>query len=500
MKSKKLLLLITMFICFLTLNHMFGQGDNDWSNVISENYKIVANDGAIDDEFGYSIAIDNGIIAVGMPYDDDNGSDSGAAYLFDASTGNQIFKLLPSDGTANAEFGYSIAINNGIVAIGARRDSENGTNSGAAYLFDANTGNQIFKLQPNDAEQDDEFGNAIDISNGIVAVGAWRADEFGDASGAAYLFDASTGNQIDKLLPDTGNDIQTFGVSIAIDGGTVAVGSRTYFALSEGYTYAKAYLFNVSSGNLLNILQPDILNLNGDLGGHFADCMAIDNGLVIVGAPTRSVVFDHSGAAYVFDVTSGNQLNYIVPNDAHDRDNFGISVSIDNGIAIIGAHQDDINGFNSGSMYIYNAVSGSEINKLDASDGDILDIYGNAVAIEGNFAVVAAKDDDDNGSSSGSAYVYSSTTLDITENKLNTWSIYPNPSSGNLTVDFGMNLPNNPKIRIYNNVGRLIEVIDITSSRMVSKYLIDVSNYRSGIYYVQILFDEKSEVKKLLVK
>ena len=129
--------------------------------------------------------MDNGIIVVGAPFDDDNGINSGSAYLFNASTGMQIAKLLPADGTAGAEFGFSVAINNGIVGVGARKDNENGVDAGAVYLFDASTSIQLAKLTPNDPEAGDEFGNSVAIDNGILCVGAWKADEFGDNSGAA---------------------------------------------------------------------------------------------------------------------------------------------------------------------------------------------------------------------------------------------------------------------------------------------------------------------------
>ena len=496
----KNILLLAVFACLIHVNPLFGQDNYLSAEFLNEDFKIIANDGAVDDEFAFSIALSNGIVAVGTPYDDDNGSNSGSAYLFDAATGMQLFKLLPNDGTESANFGYSIAMDNGIVAVGAKGDNENGANAGAAYLFDAATGNQLLKLMPDDGATEDEFGNSIDIDNGIVSVGAWRADEFGDASGAAYLFDASTGNQLEKLLPDSGNNFQTFGVSVAIDNGLVAVGARTFFVAGQGYTFARAYLFEVSTGNQLNVLEPDILNLNGDLGGFFADSIDMSDGLVAVGAPNRSVVFDHSGAAYIFDAATGSQLTYIVPADAHDRDNFGISISIDNGIVAVGAHQDDENGFNSGSAYFYDALTGTELNKLIASDGDILDLYGCSIAIDGDAAVIGAKDDDDNGSSSGSAYIYSGTVLENPDLLMEAISLYPNPASDRVTIDLDPTIGDTYTIGVYTNTGRLVYSVQDVIMEGSERTVIDVSEFASGLYFVHIELGDRTAVKKLLVR
>ena len=434
-----------------------------WGDTIYEDIQLSGTDSASGDEFGHSVSIDNGVAAIGAPFDDDNGANSGAAYLFDVSTGEQIVKLLPLDDVAGAEFGFSIAINNGIVAVGARTDDENGTNAGAAYLFDASTGNQLFKLTPNDAEPNDEFGNSIAIDNDIVAVGAWRADEYGDGSGAAYLFDATTGNQLDKLLPPTGNNYQTFGVSIAMDDGLVVIGARTFFDLNEGFIFAKAHLFDVSTGNQLNEFQPDILDLNGDQGGHFADAIDIDNGLIAVGAPYRSVVWDFSGAAYVFNATTGEQLHFIFPDEVWDRDHFGISISINNGVVAIGSQEDDDNGFDSGSAYLYDALTGNEISKLLASDGVEFDLFGTSVAIDGDVTVVGAKGYTE--SHTGSAYVYSGTTNGIEgmdSNLSENFALnqnYPNPFNPITTISYELLTDGIVNIVIYDLIGKKIKTL-----------------------------------------
>jgi hypothetical protein len=371
--------------------------------IINDDLKLLASDGAADDLFGLSIAIDNGVVAVGAISDDDNGSDSGSAYLFDASTGAQLFKLLPSDGAAGDEFSRSIAINNGVVAVGSRGDDDNGSDSGSAYLFDASTGAQLFKLLPSDGAAGDRFGWSIAINNGVVAVGADADFDNGPGSGSAYLFDASTGEQLLKLLPSDGGPWQHFGQSIAIDNGIVAVGAR---GNDNGTSAGSAYLFDASTGAQLFKLLPGDGAAN-DLFGH---SIAIDNGVVAVGAYQDDDHGSNSGSAYLFDASTGTQLFKLLPGDGADGNYFGRSIAIDSGVVAVGANFDDDNGTNSGSAYLFDASTGTQLSKLLPSDGAERDRFGWPIAIDNGVVAVGTYQDDDNGTSSGSAYLFDAST------------------------------------------------------------------------------------------
>jgi hypothetical protein len=351
-----------------------------------EQDKIVPADGGAEDEFGCAVDMDHGILAVGARGDDDDGLNSGSAYLYRVSNGSLIAKLLPSDGTAGSAFGFSIAIKDGIVAVGAPGQQHNGVVSGAAYLFDAATGVQLAKLVAGDASAGDEFGCSVALDAGVVAVGSMRDDDLGDACGSVYLFEISTGLQTHKLLPGHGGANQNFGVSMAMDGGRIAIGARAHFVLGEGFTMGRVYLFDVESGGSLNMLTAN----NGTTTDRFADSIDFDDGLVAVGAWGRSVFFDHSGAAYVFDASSGAQLAYIFPSDGQDRDHFGMSVSIDGGVLAVGADEDDDVAWSAGSAYLYNAANGAFIDKLLASDGAEFDLFGSSIAIDNGTVAVGA--------------------------------------------------------------------------------------------------------------
>ena len=79
------------------------------TNIVATETKITASDGAADDQFGQSVAVGSGRIVVGAWSDDDAGSNSGSAYIFDLD-GNQIAKITASDGAADDQFGYSVAV------------------------------------------------------------------------------------------------------------------------------------------------------------------------------------------------------------------------------------------------------------------------------------------------------------------------------------------------------------------------------------------------------
>jgi len=100
----------------------------------------------------------------------------------------------------------------------------------------------------------------------------------------------------------------------------------------------------------------------------------------------------------------------IVASDAAASDHFGYSyLGIDGDYAVIGAHQNDDGGSNSGSAYIFtrSGTSWSQQAKLTASDAAAGDYFGISAAISGDYALIGAPEDDDNSATgSGSAYIF----------------------------------------------------------------------------------------------
>jgi len=357
--------------------------------------KITASDAAADDRFGYSVAVGSGRIVVGALQDDDNGSNSGSAYIFDLD-GNQLTKITASDGAAGDLFGISVAVGSGRIVVGARYDDDNGANSGSAYIFDLD-GNELAKITASDADADDRFGISVAVGSGRIVIGARYDDDNGSNSGSAYIFDLD-GNQLTKITASDGAAGDNFGISVAVGSGRIVVGA--YGDDDNGATSGSAYIFDLNGNEIGKITASD-----GAAGDVFGYSVAVGSGRIVVGAYGDADNGSLSGSAYIFDL-DGNELAKITASDAATDDLFGFAVAVGSGRIVVGARFDDDNGPTSGSAYIFD-LDGNQIAKITASDGATDDQFGFAVAVGSGRIVVGAYFDDDNGSRSGSAYIYS---------------------------------------------------------------------------------------------
>ena len=124
---------------------------------------------------------------------------------------------------------------------------------------------------------------------------------------------------------------------------------------------------------------------------------------------------DNSGSAYVYtrSGTIWNEQAKLTASDGAANDEFGGKVAISGDTIAICARQDDDNGNNSGSVYVYkrSGTTWNEVGKITPSDGSGNDQFGKDVAISGNNVVVGSHKDADNGADSGSAYVFNLTLL-----------------------------------------------------------------------------------------
>lgn len=375
----------------------FIAGSAHANTLLNETLKLTAPDAQEADQFGVSVAISGNIAIVGANGDDDRGPESGSAYVYNVTTGSQIAKLTALDGAASDIFGKNVGIDGNIAIIGSIRDDDAGSESGSAYLFDVTTGGQIAKLTALDAAAEDNFGESVAISGNVAIVGAPLDDDAGYNSGSAYLFDVTTGGQIAKLTALDAAAEDFFGASVAIDSNIAIIGAL--LDDDAGKDSGSVYVFDVNTGQQINKLTA----LDGAAGDVFGNSVAISGNIAIVGAVLAN---NATGSAYLFDVTTGNQIAKLNASDTALGDRFGHSVAISGNLAIVGANNDADAGGSSGSAYLFDVTTGQQIAKLNASDASIADQFGVSVAINGGTAIIGAFLDDDAGVASGSAYLF----------------------------------------------------------------------------------------------
>ncbi|RIK69216.1 MAG: hypothetical protein DCC65_00255 [Planctomycetota bacterium] len=324
--------------------------------------KLVALDGASNDGFGVSVDVSGDTIVVGSPF----AGTAGSAYVFMRSgeAWNQQAKLTASDAAANDTFGISVAIDDDTIVVGAEADdTSGGTDAGSAYVFTRSGSfwSQQAKLTAVDGAADDRFGYSVSLSEHSAIIGAQGDDISGGSNlGSAYVFNRceSVWSQQAKLTASDGAANDSFGVSVCISGDTAIVGA------------------------------------SGD----------------------DTTAGTDAGSAYIFSRIGDTWTSSIrlMPSDATESDQFGISVAIEGDTALIGAYNDDIAGSaNVGSAYVltrnYDSCPAgwAQQAKLTATDGDALDVFGYAVAISADTGLIGAfADETTGGTHAGSAYVY----------------------------------------------------------------------------------------------
>ena len=116
-------------------------------------------------------------------------------------------------------------------------------------------------------------------------------------------------------------------------------------------------------------------------------------------------------AFLIISITNAQNYDFVekvYPGDGAEDDRFGYSVSVSENFIFSGAHYDDDDGMQSGSVYVWK-FDGSDWNYLEkltaGLNGAADDKFGNSVSVSGNHAVVGAWGDDDEGSWTGSVYI-----------------------------------------------------------------------------------------------
>jgi len=369
----------------------------------AEVYKVIASDGGSGDELGNAVAIDGSYMVIGADHYDASPTlgNSGAVYVYDVATGLELYKFRGSDENLENRLGSTVAIEGTVAIAGAAFNTNtNGTYAGAVFVFDVTTGTELMKLTASDGHGDQRFGSAVNIDGNMAIIGALGDDNNGEYTGAAYIFDLTTGAELHKLIAsDNQTERRYFGSTADIQGNYAAVGG--WADNDQGSMAGSVYVFDTTTGAELYKLTPPTTGDSQSFGS--GDTVAIEGDMLLVGAPGKG-----KGHVYVYDLPSGQLIGDLsTPNVSGFAGNFGTAVDVEGDIALISASSDSSYGMFAGSAFIFDLTTGAELAKFKSSDLAAEDYFGWEVAIDGNNAVVGANfDDNANGNDAGSAYLF----------------------------------------------------------------------------------------------
>lgn len=371
--------------------------------------KFTAPDAQALDRFGQAVAISEDYFIVGAHREDTGGTSAGSVYLFSKVDFSHQGTLQASDAGANHFFGWSLAAEGNQVLVGAP-----GNGSGAAYLFDLDSGLEVQKLLPDQPSSGDRFGQAVAISPNHLLVGAWLEDnndlQPSEDSGAAYLFDRQSFAQLHRLQSGDIEEGDQFGGSVALTSNRACVGAP--FDHHSGQSDAGSVtLFDLLNGE--EVAQ--IISASPSEGDVFGSAIAAQGDLLVVGAPEADTQGEGSGAAFLYQISTATLHADLLPAAGASGVRFGNAVAISEAI-IVGAFRSPIGSTpDAGAAHLF-SLTGSYQNILIASDAQAADFLGHSVAIDHGFALVGALQDDDDGPSSGSASLFSSGFPALLEN------------------------------------------------------------------------------------
>ncbi|MCG8698880.1 MAG: FG-GAP repeat protein, partial [Bacteroidales bacterium] len=401
---------------------IFKKPLDGWKDT-TESATLLSSDLKFEDYFGCAVAINEDYAVVGAHSNADSGIYTGACYVFKKSeTGwkdtTEIAKLSNSNARAYSYFGWSVAISDSIIVVGARQANYgSNNNSGTAYLYKKpSTGwkdtTETAKLISSDIGFYDYFGHDIAVSGNTVAVSCLPERLIPDRKpGATYIFEEPATGWEDMTetakLSSRYNDINDyFGRSIDMNENTVVVGASA--ESNEGCVY----VFNKPAGGWKNSTPSATLYAREEQKDNFFGAVALSGNTIIVGAGGNNRNGGRAGCVYLFEKTgsswiTSSETQKILPGrfwNGNYSSSYGKSVAISGNTAVVGAPWYN---HKQGNAYILQKVNNNwvTIAKIRASDSSCYNYFGTSVDIDGNTIVVGAEGTN-SANKGGTVYVF----------------------------------------------------------------------------------------------
>ena len=322
--------------------YMFERVSGVWTEVA----KLTASHGIPGVAFGTTVSVsgDTAVVGARDPYD--NTVYGGAAHVYERIGGvwTEVAKLTARD-EASGNSGPSVSVSGDRIIVGAQYDEENGYDSGAAYVYEriGRVWTKVAKLTASGGSH--RFGNSVSVSGDYALVGT-------DLGPASYVYERIGGVWTEVATLTAGAVTSgIIGQHVSVSGGRAIVGASGDDG--NGDNSGAAYVYERLDGVWTEVAR--LTASDAAAGDVFGWSVTLSGDHAIVGAYGDSASGTYSGSAYLFERIRGvwTEVVRLTASDAAASDAFGFSVSVSGDHAIVGALGDDDSGFSSGSAYVY---------------------------------------------------------------------------------------------------------------------------------------------------
>ena len=255
------------------------------------------------DLLGWSSSISGSKLAFSsLSMNDPNG---GSVSIYDFSSAQTIplfEKLKPLVSQFANEFGQSLHLDDDLLLVGAPgEDDLIREESGSAYIFriDGNSTTQT-KILPSDRSSGDRFGHSVYLNKDLIFIGAPFGDGLISDSGVLHVFQYDAENleviELSKILPPIIEANQKFAHSIVSTGDFIFIAAPNAGVHGEVYIYCKSE--NSFNWELQETIKLQEYITNSDSAEEIY--LSVQEGVLAVGLPGESSIQPSSGAVKVF--------------------------------------------------------------------------------------------------------------------------------------------------------------------------------------------------------
>ena len=453
-----------------------------------------------------SMSSDGNTLAVGAPYNDGIASNSGHVRIYEWSGAAWTQKGADIDGEAADDIsGWSLSLSSdgNTVAIGAEENDGSATSAGHVRVYEWSGTAWTQKGADIDGEAAFDFSSrsvSMSADGNTLAIGASGNDGTATWAGHARVYEWSgtawtqKGADIDG---EAANDQSGHSVSMSSDGNTVAIGAPYNDGAAGNAGHVRVYEW---SGTAWTQKGADINGeATNDQSGSSVS-LSSDGNTVAIGAPFNGGAGAEAGQTrvYQWSGTSWAQKGTDIDGEtADDQSGYAVSISSDGNTVAIGAPYSDETATDAGHVRVYKWSGSAWAQKgadIDGEGADDQSGYAVTISSDGHSVAIGAIYNDGTGIWAGHVRAYYFSTVGIIENDFgNVLALYPNPTSGNISLDLGF-ICESAILTLTDINGKLI-----CSNTYNNRQLLDMRlKEPAGVYLLIVESEEKKAVIRLV--